>query len=585
MKKFLYIGLPFLMVMFLLQSLNAQTNVALKIYASVNHQYVSIDTLINNDQKSSTPHSIYEFVSTDTPYVFDAPVIIANSVTLIGDTASNGRPPCIQPNVLTDGSIPGHLFTFTKNSSVVNIQNLYLLGISVNNSVNWGDGFGITITGDSVSLHMNNVVMEQWGQFGINYSGNHDNFWITNCKFRNFVNPGSDYTGEVLRNRNDLGAFSTDTLVMKYNTFIGLNGYVAAPVTTRGLKFFDFEHNTVVGVYKNPFFAMNATNWKCDYNIFYAAYAGGMGNGEYPYWDRIWTPGVGSIIDLDTLSKINAAIIGADTSQASSVWITQAEAKRTIDVSNNIYFTPANLVSNIQKVADTTTAADTIIQVQWMNPLTQSMFANKTTWPGLSANNNLNVDPGFGSGIAEMIGASGTVPPADGIGMWPWFLESRTNGDVATHVWGYQISAPDYSSGNWTPTWPLPEFTSNDLKYSASLTAPDGKPYGDPYWFGISTGIKLVSANVPNKFDLSNNYPNPFNPSTTIKFSLAKSGNVSLKIYNIVGQLVRTVVDNELKNSGTYEVQVNMDNLASGVYFYNLTQGAQSITKKMILLK
>ena len=158
-------------------------------------------------------------------------------------------------------------------------------------------------------------MFEQWSQFGINYSGNWDSFWITNCKFRNFVNMGSDYTGEAFRNRNDLGHFPTDTVIMRYNTFLCLNGYVSAPVTTTYMRYFDFTHNTVVGVFKNPFFAMNATNWNFQHNIMFATYAGGMGNGEYPWWDRIWTGGLGAVIDLDTLSKSVAAWVVDTTSK------------------------------------------------------------------------------------------------------------------------------------------------------------------------------------------------------------------------------------------------------------------------------
>jgi hypothetical protein len=101
----------------------------------------------------------------------------------------------------------------------------------------------------------------------------------------------------------------------------------------------------------------------------------------------------------------------------------------------------------------------------------------------------------------------------------------------------------------------------------------------------VVTGISKQLSSVPTQFELSNNYPNPFNPSTNIKFSLVQSGNVSLKIYNVLGELVKTLINNEYKNRGDYIYQVTMNNLASGVYFYTLTQGSQQITKKMILLK
>lgn len=243
-------------------------NDTLVVYASPIS--ITLDSIVSKDQRTS-PHLVYKLVSVDTPYAFNAGIAVNNSVSFVGALGAQNRPPCIQPNVVTGGTIPGHLFTFTKPGSVVKLKNLYLLGASVENSINWGDGFGVTVTADSVKMYIDNCVFEQWGQFGINYSGNWDSFWITNCKFRNFVNPGSDYTGEVLRNRNDLGHFPTDTLVMNYNTFLCLNGYVAAPVTTTYMRYFGFEHNTIMGTFKNPFFAMNATNWKFQHNILHAA--------------------------------------------------------------------------------------------------------------------------------------------------------------------------------------------------------------------------------------------------------------------------------------------------------------------------
>jgi hypothetical protein len=114
----------------------------------------------------------------------------------------------------------------------------------------------------------------------------------------------------------------------------------------------------------------------------------------------------------------------------------------------------------------------------------------------------------------------------------------------------------------------------------------DGLPVGDPNWFGITIGVKDNNIPVtPDKFSLSDAYPNPFNPSTNISFTLAKTGNVSLRVYNIIGQQVMTVVNNKEMHNGTYEYKVDMSSFSSGVYFYTLEQDNNFITKKMVLLK
>ena len=88
---------------------------------------------------------------------------------------------------------------------------------------------------------------------------------------------------------------------------------------------------------------------------------------------------------------------------------------------------------------------------------------------------------------------------------------------------------------------------------------------------------------VPTEYALSQNYPNPFNPSTTIRSDLPKSANVSLNIYNTLGQLVATLV-NERKDAGSYQVQWNA-NVPTGIYFYRLQAGEYVETKRMVLLR
>lgn len=90
-------------------------------------------------------------------------------------------------------------------------------------------------------------------------------------------------------------------------------------------------------------------------------------------------------------------------------------------------------------------------------------------------------------------------------------------------------------------------------------------------------------ANV-TKFDLGQNYPNPFNPVTSIKYSVPQNSLVTLKVYDVLGREVRTLV-NEVKNAGSYNVSFNASELASGLYIYTLRAGNNTLTKKMMLLK
>ena len=96
----------------------------------------------------------------------------------------------------------------------------------------------------------------------------------------------------------------------------------------------------------------------------------------------------------------------------------------------------------------------------------------------------------------------------------------------------------------------------------------------------------VVSDNMltPSEYHLEQNYPNPFNPSTTIKFSVPKESNVNLSIYNVLGELVSTLVDEQMKE-GYYEYEFNASKLASGIYIYRISADDFLETKKMVLLK
>ena len=101
-------------------------------------------------------------------------------------------------------------------------------------------------------------------------------------------------------------------------------------------------------------------------------------------------------------------------------------------------------------------------------------------------------------------------------------------------------------------------------------------------------GINKISSETPSGYELSQNYPNPFNPQTKIRYSIPKSANVTLKIFNIEGREVYSITEG-MHSAGTYEAGINLNDmnkpLSSGVYFYKLTADGVSISKKMVVAK
>ncbi|NUN09306.1 MAG: T9SS type A sorting domain-containing protein [Ignavibacteriaceae bacterium] len=98
------------------------------------------------------------------------------------------------------------------------------------------------------------------------------------------------------------------------------------------------------------------------------------------------------------------------------------------------------------------------------------------------------------------------------------------------------------------------------------------------------SGTVTVNTGVPEEYTLAQNYPNPFNPATVISYTIPVSGNASLKVYDMLGNVVATLV-NEFRQAGSYSITFNADRLSSGVYYYSLSSGGKNITRKMMLVK
>ncbi|HRE11398.1 MAG TPA: T9SS type A sorting domain-containing protein, partial [Ignavibacteria bacterium] len=99
----------------------------------------------------------------------------------------------------------------------------------------------------------------------------------------------------------------------------------------------------------------------------------------------------------------------------------------------------------------------------------------------------------------------------------------------------------------------------------------------------ILTGTNPIN-NLPNGYSLSQNYPNPFNPQTMITYSVPQSSFVNITVFDILGREIYSPV-NEIKKAGSYELNINAGQIGSGIYYYRMSAGDFSDTKKMIVIK
>ena len=100
----------------------------------------------------------------------------------------------------------------------------------------------------------------------------------------------------------------------------------------------------------------------------------------------------------------------------------------------------------------------------------------------------------------------------------------------------------------------------------------------------VYVNVEKGKGNLPTEFRLDQNYPNPFNPLTTMQYLIPQVSHVTIKVYDIIGKEIKTLV-NEEKLAGKYVVQFDGSNFSSGVYFYQMRAGEFIDTKKFILLK
>jgi hypothetical protein len=115
-------------------------------------------------------------------------------------------------------------------------------------------------------------------------------------------------------------------------------------------------------------------------------------------------------------------------------------------------------------------------------------------------------------------------------------------------------------------------------------TEDNSDPSNEIEYYVGKFGKKGIAPEKIYTYELSQNYPNPFNPETTIRYSIPEKSRVIIKVFDVLGKEIKTVVDNELAE-GTHQVKFNAGGLPSGVYFYRITAGKYSETKKMLVTK
>jgi len=202
----------------------------------------------------------------------------------------------------------------------------------------------------------------------------------------------------------------------------------------------------------------------------------------------------------------------------------------------------------------------------------------------------------FNSALVGIVGGATMSKTTDGGATWTLLAASGTgtisgiegSGNDYWYVRGTTI----YRSTNLGTSWTLSHThtaAQNDISLATDgagcMTGWSGGTTGTiAKMTGVPVGINDPTSEIPSAYSLMQNYPNPFNPATSITFALPIAGNVELKVYDILGKEVASIVSGNM-NAGTHIVPFDASALASGVYIYKITAGSFIDSKKMVLIK
>ncbi|HCA41903.1 MAG TPA: hypothetical protein DEP28_01475 [Bacteroidetes bacterium] len=165
------------------------------------------------------------------------------------------------------------------------------------------------------------------------------------------------------------------------------------------------------------------------------------------------------------------------------------------------------------------------------------------------------------------------------------YFDSASNANFGVNSRVINVSGTNYYFRGWTGGGPGSYTSADSLGRDTNVYHPINNPYVETArWSTEPAGIQILSSEIPDKYSLYQNFPNPFNPVTNIKFDIIKTANVKITIFDITGREVSLLV-NEFKSPGKYSVSFDGFNLSSGIYYYKIETLEYIDVRKMILIK
>lgn len=409
--------------------------------------------------------------------------------------------------------------------------NLKLEGLALTSVTSSGvqTGYVIEAGVSNIRISLKNCSVDSVSTAGIRAAQEGLKVYLEDCVFGNIAN--GNHTGRAI----DIRSSTIDTVSIVNCTFYNVMHNVVGHFGG-GEKYFKFDHNTVYDLMRAPLRIDMCPEIIVTNNLFIRT---GF-CGYTKYWET------------EFQANTSNAESSRDEFSRVEIWkldSTYAGVTQKINFKNNNWWIDKSIEANFP---------DTVYAYRTLDyTYVKEMVGNDTlTWTA--------EDPGFKH-----------VPTTDYLRM---AQETWANGSPQTNPGFSNAGAPfDFS------------YPTTAASYTAAV---GGLPLGDLNWFPDKKAIWQTMTDVqenpedfiPSSFTLEQNYPNPFNPATVIKYSIPEEAKVQLKIFNALGQEVSSLV-NELQQAGSYKISFNAKNLSSGIYFYTISAGKYTSTRKMVLIK
>jgi hypothetical protein len=249
--------------------------------------------------------------------------------------------------------------------------------------------------------------------------------------------------------------------------------------------------------------------------------------------------------------------------------------------------TDTRLTNNIApSLSPSFTVSGSVVHVVWYDYRdgNQEIYYKRSTDAGVSWGADTRLTNNSAESKYPSVALSGSfvhvVWTDERDGNWEIYYKRSTDAGVS---WGADLRLTNYSYPSEFPSVSV----SGSVVHVVWYDCRDGNGNSEIYYKRDPTGnvgIQNISTEIPSSYSLSQNYPNPFNPTTNIKFAIPKNEFVKITVFDILGKELETLLNEQLQ-PGTYETNWNASNYPSGVYFYRLTTGDFSETKRMLMIK